>query len=101
MYARITTVEVRRDKIDDAIRIYSESVIPAAKLQKGYCQAMLLTDRKAGKGIAVAFWETEEDALANEKNKYYQNQLVKFIALFTADPVREGFEVIFQDSKVE
>ena len=98
MYARMTTIEVRLDKFDDAISIYKKSVIPAAKLQKGYCQAFLLTDRKTGKGISLSLWETEEDALANEKNKYYQTQLVKFIALFTADPVREGYEVTFQDS---
>ena len=97
MYARMTTTEVRQDKIDDAIRIYSESVIPAAKKQQGYCQALLLVDRKLGKATSITIWDSEEDAIANERNNYYQNQLVKFIALFTSDPIREGFEVVFQD----
>lgn len=99
MFARLTSAQVRTDKIDKAIEIYKGSVIPAAQSQKGYNQALFLTDHETGKILSITIWDTEEDALANEKNNYYQTQLVKYMALLTTGIIREGFEVAFQDSK--
>ena len=96
MFARVTTVQVNIDKLDEATKIYEESVIPAAKSQKGFRGAYLLTDRKTGKGISMTLWESEEDAIANEQSGYYQEQLNKFKEVFIAPPVREGYEVSVQ-----
>jgi len=93
MYARLTEMNVKPDKIDEAIEIYRKSVVPAAKSQKGFVAAYLLTDRPTGKGISMTFWKTEQDALANERNRYYQEQLVKFIEFFQSPPIREGYEI--------
>ncbi len=93
MFARITSMNIKVDRIDEAVRIYEHSVIPAAKLQKGFLGAYLLSDPKTGKGISLTLWKSEEDALANERNRYYQEQLVKFIDFFQSPPIREGFEV--------
>ncbi len=93
MFARLTTLNVRQDKVDEAIAIYKKTVIPAARKQKGFAAAYLLSDRKTGKGISVTFWKSEEDALANEQNRYYQEQLIKFIDLMQTPPIREGYEV--------
>ena len=96
MFARLTTVQINIDKLDEATKIYGDSVIPAAKSQKGFRGAYLLTDRKTGKGISMTLWDSEEDAIANEQSGYYQEQLSKFKELFTAPPVREGYEVSLQ-----
>jgi len=96
MFARLTIVQVKSDKLDETIKLYEESVIPAGKLQKGYRGAYLLTDRKTGKGVSIAFWDSEEDAITNEQSGYYQEQLSKFKDFFTAPPVREGYEVSLQ-----
>jgi len=93
MYARLTEMNIKPDKIDEAIEIYRKSVVPAAKSQKGFVAAYLLTDRPTGKGISMTFWKTEQDALANERNRYYQEQLVKFIEFFQSPPIREGYEI--------
>ena len=97
MFARLTTIKVKIDKIDEAIKLYDKSVVPAARTQKGYCGAYLLTDRKTGNGISITLWDSEKDALANEENRYYQEQVVKFLDFFMAPPVREGYEVSVQD----
>jgi len=97
MFARITTAETKIVWIDKFIKIYEESVVPAAKQQKGYGGAYLLVDRKTGKGVSVTLWDCEEDALANEKSHYYQEQLVKFMNILTKPPIREGYEVVIQD----
>lgn len=96
MFARVTIVQMRKDKVDDAINLYRDSVVPASKLQKGYKDIYLLTDPDTGKGISIAIWDTEDDAVANEQSGYYQEQLDKFKDLITAPPVREGYEVNVQ-----
>lgn len=96
MFARVTLVQMKKDKLDEAINLYRESVVPASKSQKGYKDICLLIDRNTGKGISIAIWDTEDDALANEQSGYYQEQLDKFKEFNTAPPVREGYDVSVQ-----
>ena len=96
MFARVTVVQVNIEKIDDVINLFRDSVVPAAKSQKGYRGIYLLTDRKTGKGYSIALWETENDAIANEKSGYYQGQVGMFKDYFTAPPIREGYDVGIQ-----
>jgi quinol monooxygenase YgiN len=93
MYARVTTVQLAPDKVDEAIRIYQESVIPAAQQQQGYRSTLLVTDRASGKGMAITVWESLDALNASEASGYYQQQIAKFGPLLTAAPVREAYEV--------
>ena len=94
MYARVTTVQVSPDKVNEAIRLWRDSVMPAAKQQKGFKSGRLLVDRKTGRAVSVGLWETEADTQATgEGSAYMQEQLAKFASLFTAPPVIEHYEV--------
>ena len=96
-FARVTITQSKIESFDEMVKLYSESVVPAAKSQKGYLGILLLTNRETGKGMSIAIWESEEDAIANEKSGYYQEQVAKFKDYFTAPPVREGYEVSIKD----
>ena len=96
MFARLTIVQIKSDKLDEAVKVYAESVAPAAKSQKGNVGAYLLVDREAGKGVSITVWDSEADAIANEQSGYYQEQVGKFKDMFAAPPVREGYEVVVQ-----
>ena len=96
-FARLTITQSKIESFDEMVKLYSESVVPAAKSQNGYLGILLLTDRTTGKAISIALWESEEDAIANEKSGYYQEQVAKFKDYFTAPPVREGYEVSIKD----
>jgi heme-degrading monooxygenase HmoA len=96
MFARLTRVQMSIDKLDETVKIFKESVVPAAKAQKGHRGGYLLTDRETGRGVAITLWDSEDDANANEQSGYYQEQLGKFKDYFTAPPVREGYEVSLQ-----
>ena len=96
MQARVTTVQLQPDKVDEAIRIYRDSVVPAARAQKGYHTTYMLVDRATSKGMAVTLWDTSEDLTASEASGYYQEQLAKFAPVLTAAPVREVYEVSVQ-----
>jgi heme-degrading monooxygenase HmoA len=96
MNARVTIVQILPGKIDEAIGVYRDSVVPAAKQQKGHKGHYLLTDRKNGKSISISLWETEADMAAGESSGHYQQQVAKFKDMFAAPPVREGYEVSIQ-----
>lgn len=96
MFARLTRAQVMVDRIDEFINRYKESVVPAAKSQKGFQGIYLLIDRNTGQGLSMTFWDSEEDALANEKSRYYQEQVAKFINFYIQPPIREGYEVVIQ-----
>lgn len=97
MYARVTTLSIRRDYIEQGIGIFEESVVPAARKQTGYRGILLLSDKPSGKIVSVSLWNSEKDALANERNQYYQEQLIKFMAMFSTGPIREGFNIDILD----
>ena len=96
MFERTTTVTVQKDKIDEVTKVFSDNIVPAARSQKGHQMIYLLTNRETGKGIAISIWDSEEDATANEKSGYYQEQVGRVAPFFTSSPVLEGYEVSAQ-----
>ncbi len=94
MYARVTIALVDVERIEQFQKIYENSVVPAAKKQKGFRGISLMFNPKTGEGMSISYWDTEEHALANEKSLYYQQQVAKFIPFFKRDPRREGYEIL-------
>ena len=99
MFARHVTTVVKQDKIEEALKIYEESVIPEGKAQDGYRGIYLLTNEETGKIISISFWESEEHAVINEKSGYFREQVKKFDGMLLSPPVKEGFEVSIMLSK--
>ena len=59
MQARISTIQGDAGKIDDAVKIINERIMPALKALEGFMAANFLVDRSAGKLVAVAFYANE------------------------------------------
>jgi heme-degrading monooxygenase HmoA len=97
MYARLTIASINPTNKDKAIALYRDTVITAMRKQKGYRQAFLLGADDSDKGITVSLWDSEEDAIANEKSGYFQSQIDAFKGVFAAPPKIEGYEVIVSD----
>src|SRR5690349_10469949 len=57
--ARISTIEGDAGKIDDAVKILDEKIIPALKGLQGFTAVNVLADRSVGKLVAVAFYADE------------------------------------------
>ena len=93
MYARMTTFHLDVKSMEDAIKIYEESIIPAAKMQDGFKDALFLTNRNAGKFVSITIWESVELALENQKSGYYQEQIDKYEKYEVVKPDVEGFTV--------
>ena len=95
MYARLTTGQIQPGKIDEAVGIYRDSVMPAAKQQRGFGGLQYLVDRNVGKAVVIQFWETEADIEAFVSGSY-QAKVVPVLPLLTTPPVAEVYEVAFQ-----
>ena len=95
MFARLTTFNMKADRVDEAIEFYQDNVVPMAKTQKGYCGIYLFTDHRTNKAIALSLWDSKEDSITNEQG-YYQEQVGKFAQFFATSPIREGYEVSVQ-----
>lgn len=93
MHARTTVMQGRPETMDEAAKIFSGSVIPAARQQKGFKGALFLTDPATGKGMSVTLWETEEDLKAGESSGYFKEQIAKFGPLLVGPPTRDVFVV--------
>lgn len=93
MYSRVVTAQVLPDKLDEAIRVWRDSVVPANSQQKGWVSARMLVDRKTNRAMVVAIWETEADIQASG-GEYLKGQFAKFAGLLATPPIEETFEVV-------
>ena len=98
MHVRAVTVQIRPGKTQEAIDLARDSVLPAAKAQKGFQGFYLMTDASSGKGLAISVWETEADMMVGESSGYYQEQIAKFGSLFAGPPTTEHYELSVESS---
>jgi heme-degrading monooxygenase HmoA len=93
MRARIVTGIAQPGKLDELIHTYQNSVVPAARQQRGFKGAYLLTNVNTGKGVSITLWESETDMLAGESSGYLREQMAKIASYLAAAPVVEHFEI--------
>lgn len=97
MYTRLITVSVRKDQIDETVRIWRDEAIPAARQRPGFVEGRLLIDRQTARGISMMTWQSAEHANATGPgSEYLQQVFARFAAYFTGPPVVEHLEVAAQ-----
>jgi heme-degrading monooxygenase HmoA len=96
MFARILRMQLKKGKINDASNLFKKTVLPLCKKQAGFEGAFYMTNPKTGEGMAITFWATEKAMLASEENRFFQEQVAKFVEFFTIAPVREAYEVLLK-----
>jgi len=101
MFARHVIASVKKEKVDEALKIYQEVIVPAGKTRKGYRGIYLLTDRQAGKIISISLWDSPEDAAAIEEGDGFQAPSKYFSELLETHPVNGDFEVSMMLAKAK
>lgn len=90
----MTVTKLKPDiSVDDAREIYDNSVIPVVKGEKGFIGGWLMISEDNDEGIAVALWESKEDAVAFEKGGLYQEQVKKFLPFIKSMEGRKYYNV--------
>ena len=92
--ARLTFAKLRPDAdLDEARKVWDESIAPAAMTQKGYVGTLLIVTEDKNEGIAISLWETKADGEVGEKSGYYQEQVKKFGLFLSAPPEHKYYDV--------
>lgn len=66
MHARVNTLQMDSERIDQALRQLEEQDIPAFREMDGFRGFTVLADRSTGKVIATSYWDSEEQMRASE-----------------------------------
>jgi len=96
MYARTGSSQMKPGKMDEAIGMYRESVVPTLKAQKGFKGFYWLADRGTDKYIVFTLWETEADMKATETSGLLQQVVAKFGEFVATPPTIDHYEVSLQ-----
>jgi heme-degrading monooxygenase HmoA len=92
--ARVVTARLRPGRADELVHLFQQSVLLAAREQRGYQGHLLLTDRPSGRGVSVSLWESEAALAASATSGYLQEQLGKVTNLLVEPPTQEVFAVL-------
>ena len=97
LYARVVTGQLQPGKLDEAIQMVRDSILPAARQQPGFKGYLGLVDRGTDKAITFILRETEADMTATVTSGYLQEQFAKVAPFFATGPVVEVYEVGLQE----
>ncbi len=99
MFARVTTFEGPPEHVDEFRHAVVEHMLPALRRLEGYQGVLILADRKGGKVLGVALWESEEAMGASEESAYWFRAYGAEAASERIAGV-ERYEVVLLDLKV-
>ena len=63
---RVNRRKIQPGKLDEAIRLFNDSIIPTVRDRKGNVSAWLSTNAASSEIVAVAFWASDEEMMAEE-----------------------------------
>lgn len=95
MYAQLITLSLKPEKTDEVLKLYQDYINPEIRSSKGYRSFYLLVDREKAKAVSMTVWDDRSSAEASEEAHLYLEQRAGY-PLYSAPPVREGFEVAIQ-----
>jgi heme-degrading monooxygenase HmoA len=96
MISRVVTIQTQPGKLDDAIRIYREGILPIVSQQQGYRSVMLLSDPNTNKLMIVGLWDSEAELKTADADPGIREQLGKFRETFAVPPTIENLTVSLQ-----
>ena len=100
MLARVVTIQVKPEKMDECISIFREVNASSIAARPGFDHGHWWVDRKGGKATSVTFWENAEDEEVSRANL---PRLVEGMShVLASDEVyQETFEVVHEQHPIE
>ena len=100
MPARVVTIQVRPEKMDECIRIFKEVNAPSIAARPGFDHGHWWVDRASGKATSVTFWENEADDKASRANIPHLIEGMSQV-LASEEVYQEVFEVVHEQHPTE
>ena len=93
-YARVAPTQVKPGKLDEAISLIRDELMPAAIKSPGNKGYLSLIDSRLSKGFTLSLWETEADMRAGESGSgYIAEAMDKILTRIEGQLVLEYYEV--------
>jgi quinol monooxygenase YgiN len=97
MYARVTTLQISPYRVDEAVGVLKEQVVPTIQQQNGFKGYLMFVDRSTGKSINVTLWDEEADReITGSNSAYYREAIGKVVPLLMDAPLVEDLELVIQ-----
>ena len=93
MHARVNTLQMDPQRIDDALRQLEEQDIPGFREIDGFRGFTVLADRSSGKVIATSYWDSEEQMRGSEDAVKEARKRAADTGGASAEPQVERYEV--------
>ena len=71
MFARMFTIEGRREQLNEFARTGEEKVLPALQRLDGFEGLLVLANRQNGRILIVTFWQSEEALRGGEEASHW------------------------------
>ena len=92
MFTHHVKIQLKLDTFIDLSRKIRNEIMPALRLQKGFCGGVTSIDTQWSTAIEETQWATREDAEAYQLNGY--PEIKKILSeVFIAEPVTSIFEI--------
>ena len=100
MLARVVTIRVKPEKMDECISIFREVNAPSIAVRPGFDHGHWWVERAGGRATSGTFWEDEEDERASRANV---PRLVEGMSqvLASGEVYQEIFEVVHEQRPIE
>ncbi len=98
MFARMFTIEGRREQLDDFARTGEKKVMPALKRLDGFEGLLFLATRQNGKLMIVTFWQSAEAMRGGEEASHWFRAFSAEVAGGEVTSV-EGYEAVFWETE--
>jgi heme-degrading monooxygenase HmoA len=98
VFARMFTIEGRREQFDGFAHAGEEKVLPALRRLDGFDGLLILADRQNGKILVVTLWESEEAMRGSEAASHWFRAFVAEVAGGKVTDV-ERYEVVYSEAK--
>ena len=92
MFARVVTTHLKPEKVDAAVALWREKLLPMIEGMDGLKGAYLMGDRTSGYGLTITLWETRENAEILAAS--FAQNIAHFAELMTDEPSVAEYEVM-------
>ena len=93
MHARVTTIEMNPERIDEAVATVEEEDLPSWRQISGFRGFTLVLNRSTGKVIGTSYWDSEEQMRSSEQGVADARRRAADTGGASAEPQVETFEV--------
>lgn len=93
MFARVSTFQYQRGALDELVKLFNESVIPANRERAGHLRTYFLVDSAAEQAMVITVWESHEALTAGDNDGFYQAQVGKVQHLLASGVARHVYEL--------